>query len=226
MLGVLGSPTLSLPPLCSPKIAGTEVQPSILHVVPQDHPTPSPPQSGPTQHSPLPKELTVLEEASLTTAHLGPGRGGLCLIVFRHQLQRSESQTAERGPCSPLEQGQTVGFFPAKVHLRAHITPSLSLPPLYTGHITSHQLRRALNTLSRGRQGVSSPDPQAPGHGQAQPRGLAHMKIPPTLLPLYKEKTQNSLAHVLIQQTKGKEFGVGPQESQILVSALPPGRSS
>lgn len=83
-----------------------EVQPSSLHVAPQDHPAPGPPWPGPAQHRLLPKEPTVLAGASVTAAHLGPGRGGpgrggLCLIVFRHQLRRSESQTAERGPCSP-----------------------------------------------------------------------------------------------------------------------------
>lgn len=31
------------------------------------------------------------------------------------------------------------------------------------------------------------------------------MKIPPTPRPVYKEKSRNNLAHVLVQQTKGKE---------------------
>lgn len=104
------------PQFCSPRpaptgqpqggegTAGSQVP--ILRVTPQDHPAPGPPKPGPTPHRPLPKEPTVLEEASLTAAHLGPGRGGpgrgrLRLIVFRHQLRRLESQTAEGGPCRP-----------------------------------------------------------------------------------------------------------------------------
>lgn len=31
------------------------------------------------------------------------------------------------------------------------------------------------------------------------------MKIPPTLLPLYKEKSRNNLARVLVEQTKVEE---------------------
>lgn len=74
-------------------------------------PRSQPTRAWPTQHRPLwrtrPfKEPTVLEEASLTAAHLGPGwggpgRGGFSLIVFRHQLWRLESQTAERGLEAP-----------------------------------------------------------------------------------------------------------------------------
>lgn len=140
--------------------------------------TSGPPRPGPTQHRPLPrtglcKEPTVLAEALLTAAHLGPGRGGpgrggLCLIVFRHQLQRLESQTAERGPCSPLEQGQTPGFFPGKVHLGAPNAPSLSLPPLYSRHLACHQLSMGPEQTAEAGRGFHHHPLTPPGHCQAQ----------------------------------------------------------
>lgn len=47
------------------------------------------------------------------------------------------------------------------------------------------------------------------------------MEVPPTLLPLYKEKSQNNMAHVLAEPTEVKETLAGTQESWILVSAVP-----
>lgn len=50
------------------------------------------------------------------------------------------------------------------------------------------------------------------------------MKIPPTLLPLYKEKSRNNLACVLVQQTKVEE-AVG-WNSGVLDSSLNTARES
>lgn len=197
--------------------------------------TPGPPRHRPTQHRPLPKEPTVLAEALLTAAHLGPGwggpgrgrEGGLCLIVFRHQLRRLESQTAERGPFSPLEQGQTPGFFPGKVHLGVLIASSLSPLPLDARHLVSHQLSTGPELTQQRQAGGSITTPSTPQGTvrlRAQPRGLTHMKIPPTLLPLYKEKSRNNLARVLVQQTKVEE-AVG-WNSGVLDSSLNTARAS
>ena len=98
----------------------------------------------------------------LTAAHLGPGRGGperggLRLIVFRHQLRRLESQTAQRGPCSPLERLQTPGFFPGKVHLGGGGTPSLSPPSLCARHLASHQLSTGPQQTHQRQAGGSIP---------------------------------------------------------------------
>lgn len=148
-------------------------------------PRSQPTRAWPTQHRPLwrtrPfKEPTVLEEASLTAAHLGPGwggpgRGGFSLIVFRHQLWRLESQTAERGPEAPWSR--------ARPQAVSHEGPSWDPPywPLPFPAITIHQAPGlppasrvwVLSKLHRGKQGGSStplhsPTPMAPGHCQAQ----------------------------------------------------------
>lgn len=133
----------------------------------------------------------------LTAAHLGPGRGGprrggLCLIVFRHQLHRLESQTAQRGPCSPLEQLQTPGFFPGKVHLGGG---GVAIPvPTVTLHqapgFPSAEYGPPTNP-SEASRGFYPQSPPSPRHCQAQPRGLTNLPIPPTL-PLYKVKSQNN----------------------------------
>lgn len=183
-------------------------------------PRSQPTRAWPTQHRPLwrtrPfKEPTVLEEASLTAAHLGPGwggpgRGGFSLIVFRHQLWRLESQTAERGPEAPWSR--------ARPQAVSHEGPSWDPPPwpLPVPAITVHQAPGlppasgvwVLSKLHRGKQGGSSTplhSPRlAPGHCQAQSstRGLTHMEIPPTLLPLYREKSKNNLACAREQQAR------------------------
>lgn len=47
------------------------------------------------------------------------------------------------------------------------------------------------------------------------------MTVPPTLLPLYKEKSQNNLACVLLWQTRVKEALGWNSGSHVLFSALP-----
>ena len=94
-------------------------------------------------------------------------------------------------PLPPLERGQTPASFPEKVHLAGPIAPSLSPLPPYTRHLASHQLGMDPKQTQQSRL------PPPPGHGQGQPRALTHRTIPPTLLPLYKEKSQHNLACVL-----------------------------
>lgn len=50
------------------------------------------------------------------------------------------------------------------------------------------------------------------------------MEIPPTLLPLYKEKSQNNMAHVLAEPTEVKET-LG-WSSRVLDSSLSPATES
>lgn len=156
-------------------------------------PRSQPTRAWPTQHRPLwrtrPfKEPTVLEEASLTAAHLGPGwggpgRGGFSLIVFRHQLWRLESQTAERGPEAPWSR--------ARPQAVSHEGPSWDPPPwpLPVPAITVHQAPGlppasgvwVLSKLHRGKQGGSStplhsppPGPRALPGSELNPRFDAH----------------------------------------------------
>lgn len=141
---------------------------SRLHVAPQDHPAPGPTlawarsaQASPQGTNRLGRGLTNLTTAHLGPGRGGPGRGGLCLIVFRHQLWRLESQTAQRGPCSPLERRQTPGFLPGKVHLGSHHL----LRPHHTlaRHLASHQLSAGPEQTQQRQEGVPSPLPPPPG---------------------------------------------------------------
>lgn len=136
----------------------------VLCVSPQDHPIPRPLRQEPTRHRPLPKEPTFLAEALLTAAHLGPWRGGpgrgrplsYCLQTPAAQIGIPDT---ERGPCSPLEPGQTPGFFPGRVHLGTPITSSC---PPHTRHLASHQLVVGPKQTERRQAGGSTTIPSAP----------------------------------------------------------------
>lgn len=160
---------LGLSPLCNPRRKGDCKVPAFR----SSCLGPGPPCSWPT-----PARARSAQASPRGTNHLGrvlanrspcwararwPGQGGLCLIFFRHQLRRLESQTAGRGPCSPLEWGQAPGFFPGKVHLRGPITPSLSPLPLYARHLASHQLSTGPKQTQQRQAGRSIPISPIPG---------------------------------------------------------------
>lgn len=102
----------------------------------------------------------------LTAAHLGPGAGwpkagGLCLIVFRHQLHRLESHKDREASAAPWSSSK-LRFLPQERSISGWGWPSLSPLSLCTRHLASHQLSTGPQQTHQRQAGVLSPIPPIP----------------------------------------------------------------
>lgn len=109
-----------------------------------------------------------LSNRSPSGARAGWPRAGRPLsYCLQHQLRRLESQTAERGPCSPWSRAKPRASSQERSILEPP-TPSLSPAPLYARHLASHQPSTGPEQTQQGQAGGSTTTPP-------KPRGTARL---------------------------------------------------